>query len=90
MTLMLKVAEAEGYAAAISTVSIAEVRRTGRDDRAGGHADHSPAHALRAETIGLGIGWATGDVTGVRARVLSTERFMALVPATHPLPGTSS
>lgn len=29
MTLMLKVAEAEGYAAAISTVSIAEVRRTG-------------------------------------------------------------
>ncbi|MFI6688957.1 LysR substrate-binding domain-containing protein [Streptomyces sp. NPDC050485] len=41
--------------------------------------------ALRAETIGLGIGWATGDVTGVRARVLSTERFVALVPATHPL-----
>ncbi|WP_446040401.1 hypothetical protein [Streptomyces sp. SID1121] len=30
MTLMLKVAEAEGYAAAISTVSIAEVRRTGQ------------------------------------------------------------
>lgn len=43
--------------------------------------------ALRAETVGLGIGWATGDVTGVRARVLSTERFMALVPATHPLAG---
>lgn len=42
---------------------------------------------LRAETIGLGIGWATGDVTGVRASVLSTERFMALVPATHPLAG---
>ncbi|WCB91564.1 hypothetical protein DSM104299_00235 [Baekduia alba] len=41
--------------------------------------------ALRAETIGLGIGWATGDVAGVRARVLSTERFMALVPASHPL-----
>ncbi len=30
MTLMLKVAEAEGYVAAISTVSIAEVRRTGK------------------------------------------------------------
>ncbi len=30
MTLMLKVAGAEGYAAAISTVSIAEVRRTGQ------------------------------------------------------------
>ena len=30
MTLILKVAEAEGYAAAISTVSIAEVRRTGQ------------------------------------------------------------
>lgn len=43
--------------------------------------------ALRAETIGLGIGWATGDVTGVHARVLSTERFMALVPAAHPLAG---
>ncbi|WUW18991.1 LysR family substrate-binding domain-containing protein [Streptomyces sp. NBC_01465] len=43
--------------------------------------------ALRAETIGLGIGWATGDVSGVRARVLSTERFMALVPETHPLAG---
>ncbi|GHF87509.1 LysR family transcriptional regulator [Kitasatospora xanthocidica] len=43
--------------------------------------------ALRAGTIGLGIGWATGDVTGVRARVLSTERFMALVPAAHPLAG---
>ncbi|MER5354450.1 LysR family transcriptional regulator [Kitasatospora sp. NPDC002551] len=41
--------------------------------------------ALRAETIGLGIGWATGDVAGVRARVLSTERFVALVPAAHPL-----
>lgn len=41
--------------------------------------------ALRAETIGLGIGWATGDVTGVRARALSTERFMALVPEAHPL-----
>lgn len=43
--------------------------------------------ALRAETIGLGIGWATGEVTGVRTRVLSTERFMALVPAAHPLAG---
>lgn len=43
--------------------------------------------ALRAQAIGLGIGWATGDVTGVRARVLSTERFMALVPAAHPLAG---
>jgi DNA-binding transcriptional LysR family regulator len=43
--------------------------------------------ALRAETVGLGIGWATGDVTGVRARVLSTERFIALVPATHALAG---
>ncbi|MFF1867782.1 LysR substrate-binding domain-containing protein [Kitasatospora herbaricolor] len=43
--------------------------------------------ALRAETIGLGIGWATDGVTGVRARVLSTERFMALVPAAHPLAG---
>ncbi|MGF7234836.1 MAG: LysR family transcriptional regulator [Frankia sp.] len=43
--------------------------------------------ALRAETIGLGIGWATGDVTGVRARVLSTERFVALVPTAHPLAG---
>lgn len=43
--------------------------------------------ALRAETIGLGIGWATGGVTGVRERVLSTERFMALVPASHPLAG---
>ncbi|MEQ4726298.1 LysR family transcriptional regulator, partial [Nonomuraea sp. B19D2] len=43
--------------------------------------------ALRADTIGLGIAWATGEVTGVRARVLSTERFMALVPATHPLAG---
>ncbi|WP_424858173.1 LysR substrate-binding domain-containing protein [Streptomyces sp. SAI-170] len=41
--------------------------------------------ALRAETIGLGIGWATDGVTGVTARVLSTERFMALVPAAHPL-----
>ncbi|BBA96328.1 putative LysR family transcriptional regulator [Actinacidiphila reveromycinica] len=41
--------------------------------------------ALRAETIGLGIGWATDGVSGVRARVLSTERFVALVPATHPL-----
>ncbi|MFE3501008.1 LysR family transcriptional regulator [Kitasatospora sp. NPDC059160] len=43
--------------------------------------------ALRAETIGLGIGWATGGITGVRARVLSTERFMALVPEAHPLAG---
>lgn len=43
--------------------------------------------ALRAETIGLGIGWKTGDVTGVRARVLSSERFVALVPAAHPLAG---
>ncbi|MFJ5103720.1 hypothetical protein [Streptomyces sp. NPDC088554] len=30
MALMLKVAEAEGYVAAISTVGIAEVRRTGQ------------------------------------------------------------
>ncbi|MBO1418494.1 LysR family substrate-binding domain-containing protein [Streptomyces sp. FH025] len=43
--------------------------------------------ALRAETIGLGIGWAADDVSGVRARVLSTERFVALVPAAHPLAG---
>ncbi|MEU6375016.1 LysR family transcriptional regulator [Streptomyces sp. NPDC046909] len=43
--------------------------------------------ALRTETIGLGIGWATDGITGVRARVLSTERFMALVPETHPLAG---
>ncbi|MEU8922508.1 LysR family transcriptional regulator [Kitasatospora sp. NPDC048545] len=43
--------------------------------------------ALRAGTIGLGVGWATGDITGVRARVLSTERFVALVPAAHPLAG---
>ncbi|MFF8813034.1 LysR family transcriptional regulator [Streptomyces pactum] len=43
--------------------------------------------ALRAGVIGLGIGWATDGVTGVRARVLSTERFMALVPAAHPLAG---
>lgn len=40
---------------------------------------------LRAETIGLGIGWATGDLTGVDATVLATKRFMALVPAAHPL-----
>ncbi|WP_406164419.1 LysR family transcriptional regulator [Streptomyces sp. NBC_00996] len=43
--------------------------------------------ALRAGTINLGIGWATGDVTGARATPLSTERFMALVPASHPLAG---
>ncbi|MFI6156033.1 LysR family transcriptional regulator [Kitasatospora sp. NPDC051170] len=43
--------------------------------------------AVRAETIGLGIGWATDGVTGVRTRVLSTERFMALVPEAHPLAG---
>jgi DNA-binding transcriptional LysR family regulator len=43
--------------------------------------------ALRTETAGLGIGWATGDLTGVHADVLSTERFMALVPAAHPLAG---
>jgi DNA-binding transcriptional LysR family regulator len=41
--------------------------------------------ALQHETIGLGIGWATSDVTGVRATVLSTERFVALVPLAHPL-----
>jgi DNA-binding transcriptional LysR family regulator len=40
--------------------------------------------ALHHETIGLGIGWATNDVTGVRANVLSTERFVALVPIAHP------
>jgi DNA-binding transcriptional LysR family regulator len=40
--------------------------------------------ALQHETIGLGIGWATDDVTGVRATVLSTERFVALVPVAHP------
>ncbi|MFJ9844812.1 LysR substrate-binding domain-containing protein [Kitasatospora sp. NPDC101155] len=45
--------------------------------------------ALRAETIDLGIGWATDGITGVRARVLSTERFVALVPAAHPLSGHS-
>ncbi|RPE46880.1 DNA-binding transcriptional LysR family regulator [Streptomyces sp. Ag109_O5-1] len=43
--------------------------------------------ALRTEAIGVGIGWATGGVSGVRARVLSTERFVALVPAPHPLAG---
>jgi DNA-binding transcriptional LysR family regulator len=41
--------------------------------------------ALQHGTVGLGIGWATSDVTGVRATVLSTERFVALVPSTHPL-----
>ncbi|MEV1010117.1 LysR family transcriptional regulator [Streptomyces sp. NPDC049881] len=41
--------------------------------------------ALRAGAIGLGVGWATDGVTGVRARVLSTERFTALVPEAHPL-----
>ncbi|MFJ9692833.1 LysR family transcriptional regulator [Kitasatospora sp. NPDC101183] len=41
--------------------------------------------AVRTESIGLGIGWATDGITGVRARVLSTERFMALVPEAHPL-----
>lgn len=46
--------------------------------------------ALTAETIGLGIGWATGDVTSVRAEVLSTERFMALVPAAHSLAGRAA
>lgn len=46
--------------------------------------------AVRAGTIGLGIGWATGDVSGVRSRVLSTERFMALVPAGHPLAGRAA
>ncbi|WP_236792117.1 LysR family transcriptional regulator [Amycolatopsis sp. GM8] len=40
--------------------------------------------ALRAETIGLGIGLATTNTTDVRTRVLSTERFMALVPEAHP------
>ncbi|RKT09650.1 DNA-binding transcriptional LysR family regulator [Streptomyces sp. 1114.5] len=45
--------------------------------------------ALRAESIGLGIGWATDGITGVRATVLSTERFMALVPDAHPLAGRS-
>jgi DNA-binding transcriptional LysR family regulator len=43
--------------------------------------------ALRAGAIGLGVGWATDGVTGVCARVLSTERFVALVPDTHPLAG---
>ncbi|WP_304504559.1 LysR family transcriptional regulator [Amycolatopsis sp. FU40] len=43
--------------------------------------------ALRAETVGLGIGWATGGIDGVRARVLSAERFVALVPAAHSLAG---
>jgi DNA-binding transcriptional LysR family regulator len=46
--------------------------------------------ALRAGTIGLGVGWATDGVTGVRARVLSTERFIALVPAAHPLAGRTA
>jgi DNA-binding transcriptional LysR family regulator len=40
--------------------------------------------ALHHETIGLGIGWATNDVTDVRTTVLSTERFVALVPIAHP------
>lgn len=43
--------------------------------------------ALRTGTIGLGVGWATDGLTGVRARVLSAERFMALVPEGHPLAG---
>ncbi|WP_431032459.1 LysR family transcriptional regulator [Streptomyces sp. P6-2-1] len=49
--------------------------------------------ALRAGTIGLGIGWATGHIVGVRTRALSTERFVALVPAHHALaarPGLSA
>ncbi|MFJ8045914.1 LysR substrate-binding domain-containing protein [Kitasatospora sp. NPDC096147] len=41
--------------------------------------------ALRAGTIGLGIGWATGELTGARASLLSSERFVALLPASHPL-----
>ncbi|WP_406632316.1 LysR family transcriptional regulator [Amycolatopsis sp. WGS_07] len=41
--------------------------------------------AIRAETVGLGIGWATGGISGVRARVLSAERFVALVPEAHSL-----
>jgi DNA-binding transcriptional LysR family regulator len=40
---------------------------------------------LRTEAVGLGVGWATCDVSGVDARVLSTERFVALVPEAHPL-----
>ncbi|MFI0940924.1 LysR substrate-binding domain-containing protein [Streptomyces sp. NPDC021020] len=43
--------------------------------------------ALRTGTIGLGVGWASDGLTGVRARVLSAERFMALVPVGHPLAG---
>lgn len=39
--------------------------------------------AVHHETIGLGIGWATDDVDGVRTTVLSTERFVALVPIGH-------
>ncbi|MFB9370961.1 LysR family transcriptional regulator [Kitasatospora albolonga] len=41
--------------------------------------------ALRAGTLGLGVAWALGEVTGVSATALSTERFVALLPATHPL-----
>jgi DNA-binding transcriptional LysR family regulator len=40
---------------------------------------------LRSGTVGLGIGWATLDATDVRTTVLSTERFVALVPMAHPL-----
>jgi DNA-binding transcriptional LysR family regulator len=40
---------------------------------------------LRGGTVGIGIGWATLDATGVRTTVLSTERFVALVPHAHPL-----
>lgn len=40
---------------------------------------------VRGGMVGLGIGWATLDATGVRTTVLSTERFVALVPDAHPL-----
>jgi DNA-binding transcriptional LysR family regulator len=43
--------------------------------------------ALRAGSLDLGISWAAGPVSGVDARALSTERFVALVPAAHPLAG---
>jgi len=43
--------------------------------------------AVQHDAIGLGIGWATEEVTGVRTTVLSTERFVALVPLAHPLAG---
>jgi DNA-binding transcriptional LysR family regulator len=46
--------------------------------------------ALRTGSVGLGIGWATEDAAGTTAQVLSSERFMALLPAAHPLAGRTA